>query len=69
MSNGGVNVASDALVLELGKRRIPLTPSEGFALAERLIRGATKAIVQDEADRAALRCVLRDAADPEWRTN
>jgi hypothetical protein len=56
----GVQVSDDGLALELGKRRVPLTPSESFALAERLIRGATRAIVQDEADRAVVRSVRRE---------
>jgi hypothetical protein len=46
------------LALEFGRRRVPLTPSEGFALAERLIRGATRAIIQDEADHAVVSAPL-----------
>jgi hypothetical protein len=53
-----VAVSDNELALEFGTRRVPLTPSQGFALAERLIRGATRAIVQDEADRAVVREVL-----------
>jgi hypothetical protein len=53
-----VQVSDDGLALELGRRRVPLTPSEGFALAERLIRGATRAIVQDEADYAVVSAAL-----------
>lgn len=52
-----VTVAED-LSLRIGRARAALTPSEAFAVAERLIRGATRAIVQDEADRALVRDVL-----------
>ena len=53
-----VAVLEGELALEFGRRRVPLTPSEGFALAERLIRGATRAIVQDEADHAVVSAAL-----------
>jgi hypothetical protein len=57
-----VAVSDDGLALEFGKRRVPLTSSEGFALAERLIRGATRAIVQDEADHAVVSAALNPRA-------
>lgn len=56
-----VAVSDDGLALTIGKRRVSLKPAEGFALAERLIRGATRAIVQDEADRALVDAELRKA--------
>jgi hypothetical protein len=40
------------LAVKIGSRRVPLTPAAAFRLAEQLIRGATRAIVQSEADRA-----------------
>jgi hypothetical protein len=49
------------MFLEIERQRVPLSPSEGFALAERLIRGATRAIVTDEADRALVREVVDGA--------
>ena len=55
----GVAVSDDGLALEFGRRRVPLTPSQSFALAERLIRGATRAIVRDEADQAVVSAALR----------
>jgi len=57
-----VSVSDDgSLFLEIQRQRIPLSPSEGFSLAERLIRGATTAIVNDAADRALVRDVVREA--------
>jgi hypothetical protein len=53
-----VAVLDDGLALEFGERRVSLIPSEGFALAERLIRGATRAIVQDEANHAVVSAAL-----------
>src|SRR4051794_37199087 len=55
-----VAVSDDGeLFLELQTQRVQLSPGEGFALAQRLIRGATQAIVIDEADRALVRDVIR----------
>ena len=59
-----VTVLNDGLTLDLGGQRVPLTPAEGFALAERLIRGATRAIVQDAADHALVRATLHEASEP-----
>jgi hypothetical protein len=54
-----VTVADD-LALAIGDRSARLSPSQAFNLAEVLIRSATRAIVQDEADRALVRDVLKD---------
>ena len=56
-----VAVSDDGLALEFGRQRVALAPSESFALAERLIRGATRAIVQEEADHAVVCAALRNA--------
>jgi len=64
-TSADVSVTDDGgLFLEIERRRISISPSEGFALAERLIRGATKAIVTDEADRALVRDVVRAGGVP-----
>ena len=55
-----LNVAED-LTVTLGKQRTQLSPAQAFRTAERLIRGATRAIVRDEADRAAVHDVLHEA--------
>ena len=55
-------VVSDDLGLEIGRARAALTPSQAFTVAEHLIRAATRAIVVDEADRAA---VLDTVRNPE----
>jgi hypothetical protein len=55
-------VVSDDLSLEIGSASAPLTPSQAFTVAEQLIRAATRAIVVDEADRAA---VLDTVRNPE----
>src|SRR5215469_1996650 len=44
-----VAVSDDGLTLEFGRRRVPLTPSEGFALAEQLIRKSTRQMMLEEA--------------------
>ncbi|GEM_PF-4719071 len=46
------------LDLKLGRRVVSLRPAEAFDLAEDLIRRATRAIIVDEADRAAVREVV-----------
>lgn len=52
-------VVSDELTVKIGGRKVPLTPSAAFTLAEQLIRGATRAIIVEEADRAAVLNALR----------
>ena len=47
-------LVSDDLVVSVGKRKVPLSPSGAFNLAERLIRTATRQIVVEEADRVAM---------------
>ena len=54
-------LVSDDLVMSIGGRKVPLSPSGAFNLAERLIRGATRAIVIDEADRAKVLATVRGA--------
>jgi hypothetical protein len=53
-------VVCDDLGLQIGRAKASLSPSQAFIVAEALIRGATRAIVQDEADRALVRDVLTD---------
>jgi hypothetical protein len=55
-------VVCDGLGLQIGSAKAALKPSEAFTIAEALIRGATRAIVEDEADRALVRDAL-DAGD------
>jgi hypothetical protein len=50
----------DDLALRVGRSRAALTPSQAFAVAEALIRGATRAIVLDAADAAMVRGVMAD---------
>ena len=49
------------LAVKIGSRKVALTPAAAFTLAEQLIRGATRAIVQSEADRAAVLATVRGA--------
>ena len=58
-----IPVVTTDLAVQIGSRKVPLTPSAAFALAEQLIRGATRAIVQSEADRALVLDTVRDAAN------
>jgi hypothetical protein len=53
---------ADDLTATIGRARTRLSPGEAFAVAERLIRGATKAIVLDAADAAMVRGVMADPA-------
>jgi hypothetical protein len=53
---------SDDLALRVGGVSVALSPAEAFGVAERLIRGATRAIVLDEADGALVRGVVADPA-------
>jgi hypothetical protein len=48
------------LAVQIGSRKVPLTPAAAFTLAEQLIRGATRAIVQSEADRTVVLDAVRD---------
>ena len=54
-------VVCDELGLQIGAAKAALSPSQAFTVAEALIRGATRAIVRDEADRAAVHDVLHEA--------
>ena len=47
-----VPVVTTDLAVQIGGRKVALSPSAAFTLAEQLIRGATRAIIVDEADRA-----------------
>jgi hypothetical protein len=55
----GSVVVNDDLVLRVGRNKASLSPSQAFTLAEQLIRGATRAIIVEEADRAAVLGTLR----------
>jgi hypothetical protein len=59
MSDNSV-VVCDGLGLQIGLEKAALSPSQAFTVAEALIRNATRAIVQDEADRALVHGVLKD---------
>jgi hypothetical protein len=48
-----------ALALQVGSRKIPLSPSQAFGLAEDLIRGATRRMIREEADRALVLSAVR----------
>jgi hypothetical protein len=54
-------VVTTDLAVKIGGRRVALTPSAAFTLAEQLIRGATRAIVQSEADRTVVLDTVRGA--------
>ena len=51
------------LTVTLTVPREQLSPAEAFRAAEALIRAATRAIIQDEADRAVVRDVLAVAGE------
>ena len=57
----GPFVVSSDLAVTIGRRKIPLSPSQAYSLAEDLIRSATRAIVIEEADRAAVLDTVRGA--------
>jgi hypothetical protein len=59
----GFVVVNDDLVLRVGRNRAALSPSAAFSLAENLIRSATRAVIIEEADRAAVLDAVR-RADP-----
>ena len=60
MAAGPLVVSSD-LAVTIGRRKIPLSPSQAYSLAEDLIRSATRAIIVEEADRAAVLATVRGA--------
>ena len=43
-------VVTTDLSVRIGGRKVALSPSAAFSLAEQLIRGATRAIIVEEAD-------------------
>ena len=60
MASGPVVVCDD-LAMKVGDRKTPpLSPSQAFGLAEDLIRTATRAIIIEEADRAAVLNAVRE---------
>jgi hypothetical protein len=58
-----IPVVTTDLAVQIGSRKVPLTSSAAFTLAEQLIRGATRVIVQSEADRALVLDTVRGAAN------
>jgi hypothetical protein len=44
---------TDDLQLSIGDRAVQLRPAQGLRAAEKLIRSATRAMMTEEADRAA----------------
>ena len=54
-------VVTTDLSVRIGGRKVALSPSAAFTLAEQLIRGATRAIIVEEADRAAVLVTVRAA--------
>jgi len=70
MSDPGVVSDDTVFALQVGRRKIPLSPAQGFDLAEHLIRGATRRMIVEEADRAAVLNVLHmpvTALTLRWR--
>jgi len=60
-SSPGVVSNDTALALQVGSRKIPLSPSQAFGLAEDVIRGATRRMIVEEADRVAVLDALHEA--------
>jgi hypothetical protein len=60
-SGPGVVSNDTALALQVGAHKIPLSPSQAFGLAEDLIRGATRRMIVEEADRVAVLNAVREA--------
>jgi hypothetical protein len=56
-----VPVVTNDLAVQIGGRKVPLTPSQAFGLAEKLIRAGTRAMIVEEADRAAVLDTVREA--------
>ena len=56
-------VVTNDLAVKIGGRKVSLSPSAAFTLAEKLIRGATRAIIVEEADRAAVLDTVLEARD------
>ena len=54
-------VVTTDLSVRIGGRKVALSPSAAFTLAEQLIRGATRAIIVEEADGAAVLDTVRAA--------
>ena len=57
-----VPVVTNDLAVQIGSRKVPLTPSQAFGLAEKLIRAGTRAMIVEEADRAAVLDTVREGA-------
>lgn len=47
------------LAVQIGGRKVPLTPAAAFTLAEQLIRAGTRAMIREEADRALVLDTVR----------
>jgi hypothetical protein len=60
-SDPGVVSDDTIFALRVGRRKIPLSPGQGFDLAENLIRGATRRMIVEEADRAVVLGAVRGA--------
>jgi hypothetical protein len=56
-----IAIVTNDLAVQIGGRKVALTPSAAFSLAEQLIRGATRAMIVEEADRAAVLDTVRQA--------
>ena len=54
-------VVTNDLAVKIGGRKVSLTPSAAFTLAEQLIRAGTRAMIVEEADRAAVLDIVRGA--------
>jgi hypothetical protein len=54
-------VVTNDLAVKIGGRKVSLTPSAAFTLAEQLIRAGTRAMIVEEADRAAVLDTVRAA--------
>jgi hypothetical protein len=47
------------LAVQIGGRKVPLTPAAAFTLAEQLVRAGTWAMIREEADRALVLDTVR----------
>jgi hypothetical protein len=56
-------VVTNDLAVKIGGRKVSLTPSAAFTLAEQLIRAGTRAMIVEEADRVAVLATVRGAEE------
>jgi hypothetical protein len=56
-----VPLVTTDLAVQIGGHKVPLSPAQAFNLAEALIRGATRSMIREEADRTAVLDTVRGA--------